>query len=216
MKMTNLYQQLSEPFPQEMIRSINKSGVNLLYVPVAEVINRLNKILGVDKWSFTIIKCERDAMDTDNIVAHVRIVWCSDSGSGCVSRDGIDGSRIMRTKQGQIVDLGDAYKSAVSNALKKAASTLGLGLYLSRSDEAIEIEQVMDTVPDNLDARAVWDNFISISKNFTAEQKTELRSKWNEWSGGRAIPQRESVVMSDAEFLHAEVVATAFSEKKKD
>ena len=68
-----VYAPLSEPFPQEMERTINKGGTSLTYIPVSEVINRLNKVLGVDKWSFTIVRCERDAIDPDFVVAHVRI-----------------------------------------------------------------------------------------------------------------------------------------------
>ena len=214
--MSDMYQQLSEPFPQEMVRSINKSGVNLLYIPVSEVTNRLNKVLGVGKWSCTVIKCERDAIDTDWIMAHVRIDWYATDEYMAISRDGIDGAKIMRTKQGQIVDLGDAYKSAQSNAFKKAAQSLGVGLYLSRTDDAIEIEQAMDAVPANADAREIWNNFIGISKKFNATQKAELRTKWGEWSNGKAVPVVDFVTTEEATFLHAEAVAIAFSEKKKD
>lgn len=214
--MSDMYQQLSEPFPQEMVRSINKSGVNLLYIPVSEVTNRLNKVLGVNKWSCTVIKCERDAVDTDWIMAHVRIDWYATDEFTSISRDAIDGAKIMRTKQGQIVDMGDAYKSAQSNAFKKAAQSLGVGLYLSRTDDAIEIEQAMDAVPANADAREIWNNFIGISKKFNAAQKAELRTKWGEWSNGKAVPVVDFVTTEEATFLHAEAVAIAFSEKKKD
>jgi hypothetical protein len=214
--MSDTYQQLSESFPPEMVRSVNKSGTNLLYIPVTEVTNRLNKVLGVGKWSREVIKCERDAIDTDWIMAHVRITWLATDEHPAVSRDGIDAAKIMRTKQGQIVDLGDAYKSAESNAFKKAAQSLGVGLYLSRTDDAIEIEQAMDAVPVNAEAQPIWDNFIGISKKFNAEQKAELRSKWSEWSGGKAVPTKDTVTSAEADFLHVEAVAIAFSEKKKD
>jgi hypothetical protein len=216
--MSSIYQQLSEQFPQEMERSLTKSGTSLTYIPVSEVINRLNKVLGVDKWSFKIVRCERDASDPDFVVAHVRLEWCPALGEefNIVTRDGFGGQKIKRTKQGQIVDLGDEFKGAISDALKKAAQTLGVGLYLARSEDAMEIEQVMDSVPDNLEAQVVWDNFLGVSKKFNAEQKAALRTKWTEWSGGKPVPQKENISMAEAEFLHAEAIAIAFSATKQD
>jgi hypothetical protein len=213
--MSAIYQNLSEPFPNEMQRTLNKGGASLVYIPVSEVINRLNRVLGVDKWSFTIVRCERDAIDPDFVVAHVRIDWYGDDASQFVSRDGFGGQKIKRTKQGQIVDLGDEFKGAISDALKKAAQTLGVGLYLARSEDAIEIEQVMeleelaDAVNDVV-AQA-WDNFIGISKSFTKEQKAKLRDAWNEFSNSSPVPTRETVSLPEATFLHESAVAIAFS-----
>ena len=41
---------LAEPFPEEMERTLIKSGVELIYLPISEVINRLNKVLGMSNW----------------------------------------------------------------------------------------------------------------------------------------------------------------------
>jgi hypothetical protein len=212
----NIYQNLSESFPQEMERKLSKGGAALTYIPVSEVINRLNKVLGVDKWSFKIVRCERDASDPDFVVAHVRIDWYATAGddSTLVSRDGFGGQKIKRTKQGQIVDLGDEFKGAISDALKKAAQTLGVGLYLARSEDAIEIEQVMDAEapqPVNEEVARVWDNFIGVSKSFTKEQKAKLRDAWNEWSSSAPVPTRETVTSAEAEFLQQTAIAVAFS-----
>ncbi len=216
--MNDIYPQLTEPFPREMEKILNKGGTALTYIPVSEVITRLNKVLGVDKWSFKIVRCERDASDPDFVVAHVRLEWIPTVGEdfNIVTRDGFGGQKIKRTKQGQIVDLGDEFKGAISDALKKAAQTLGVGLYLARSEDAMEIEQVMDSVPDNLEAQVVWDNFLGVSKKFNAEQKAALRTKWTEWSGGKPVPQKENISMAEAEFLHAEAIAIAFSATKQD
>ena len=48
---------LSEPFPSEVEKQLKKGGASLTYIPVSEVITRLNKVLGVDMWSYEIIKC---------------------------------------------------------------------------------------------------------------------------------------------------------------
>jgi hypothetical protein len=55
---------------------------------------------------------------------------------GDVTRDGVGGQTIKRKRDGGIVDLGDEYKGAVSDALKKAAQSFGVGLYLARGHSA--------------------------------------------------------------------------------
>lgn len=209
----NLYPFLSEAFPQEMERTVTKSGTALTYIPVSEVINRLNKILGVDKWSFTIVRCERDAVDPDFVVAHVRIEYFI-SEFFSISRDGFGGQKIKRNKQGQILDLGDEFKGAISDALKKAAQTLGVGLYLARSDDAMEIEQAMDaSAPDpEQDKKSVlWHNFVTIAKSLNNDQKTKMRERWNEHSGGKPVPTSiEAVSSGDLEFILAEATKLKF------
>lgn len=186
----DFYSPLSEPFPQEMERTLNKGGTNLTYIPVSEVINRLNKVLGVDKWSFTIVRCERDAIDPDFVVAHVRLVW--DTNGLPISRDGIGGQKIKRTKQGSIVDLGDEFKGAISDALKKAAQTLGVGLYLARSDDAMEIEQAMDAPVD--ESVQTWESFVNISKGLSESKRSQLNDFWASISSNAPKPKRSSDV----------------------
>ena len=121
------YIALSEQFPQEMEKRLNKGGASLTYIPVSEVINRMNKVLGVDGWSFTVKTWEQ--LGT-SIVAHVT-VNATINGS-VVTREGVGGQKIKISKQGDPVDIGDEVKGAVSDALKKAVQTLGVGLYLAR------------------------------------------------------------------------------------
>lgn len=124
---TELQTALYAPFPKEVERQLDKGGVTLTYIPVSEVINRLNEVYGILGWSYEILKSERDALDPDFIVAHVRLTI------GSTIKDGIGGQKIKRTRDGGILDLGDEHKGAVSDALKKAAQSLGVGLYLARS-----------------------------------------------------------------------------------
>ena len=149
----NILNALSEPFPQEVERQLKKGGASLTYIPVSEVITRLNKVLGVDMWSYTIERCERDALDPDYIVAHVRLtatfVPTNDSPAITIVKDGVGGQKIKRTRNGDILDLGDEMKGAVSDALKKAAQHFGVGLYLARSEESmhLEAEEVQADLP---------------------------------------------------------------------
>jgi len=99
--MNDIYPQLTEPFPREMEKILNKGGTALTYIPVSEVITRLNKVLGVDKWSFKIVRCERDASDPDFVVAHVRLEWTPTVGEdfNIVTRDGFGGQKINSREQ---------------------------------------------------------------------------------------------------------------------
>lgn len=133
---------LSAPFPKEVERQLDKGGATLTYIPVSEVIVRLNDVFGPLGWSYTLVKCERDVLDPDFLVAHVSMTV------GDITRDGVGGQKIKRTRAGDILDLGDEYKGAVSDALKKAAQSFGVGLYLARghsSPASMQTRQQGDT-----------------------------------------------------------------------
>ena len=212
--MTNIYSQLTEPFPQEMERSLNKGGTNLNYIPISEVINRLNKIIGVENWSFTVKNWQQLG---NSIVAQVSVVAII--AGNPVTREGVGGQKIKMTKQGDPVDIGDEVKGAVSDALKKAVQTLGVGLYLARSEEAIEIEQVIDAMVPNQEQPTteeqsqillLWENFMSMSKSLTKEKKEDLRAAWAQWSSGKATPKKDNVTIEEIEFLLAEATSLVF------
>lgn len=189
--------ELNDFFPKEVERQLKKGGAYLTYIPVSEVISRLNKVFGFDCWSYEIIKCERDSLDPDFIVAHVRLSVYSD-GFAATVKDGFGGQKIKRTKQGEIVDLGDEFKGAVSDALKKAAQALGVGLYLARTEEAMSIEAEVSIDPA---VEQLWEQFVIVAKSLDADQKAELNSAWNEYSGNRPKPTKQTANESDLEYL---------------
>ena len=187
----DIYGPLSEQFPREMERTLNKGGTSLTYIPVSEVITRLNKVLGVEKWGFTVLRCERDAIDPEFVIAHVRLL-VTFGEFHTISRDGVGGQKIKRTKQGTIVDLGDEFKGAISDALKKAAQTLGVGLYLARSEDAMEIEQAMDAPID--ESVQAWENFVGISKSLSESKRSQLNDFWASISSNAPKPKRSNDV----------------------
>jgi hypothetical protein len=205
-------QQLSEPFPREMEKILKKGGASLTYIPVSEVITRLNKVLGIEAWSFNILSCERDTLDPDYIVAHVRLMWHTDATrpESVIVRDGFGGQKIKRTKTGDIVDLGDEMKGAVSDALKKAAQTLGVGLYLARSEEAMDVEEAMSISPQEQERLDKWEQFAGLAKSLNAEQKTELNEFWEKHAGGRPKPTKSNATDQDLDDLIAEIVRIQF------
>ena len=205
---TNIIQQLAEPFPREVEKTLKKGGASLIYIPVSEVITRLNRVLGIDSWSFNILSCSRDALDPEYIVAHVRLMWHTDPSrpENSVVRDGFGGQKIKRTKTGDIVDLGDEMKGAVSDALKKAAQTLGVGLYLARSEDALDIEESLNISPQEQERIDKWEQFAGLAKSLDSEQKTELNSFWEVHAGGRPKPTKSNATGQDLDELIAEIV----------
>jgi hypothetical protein len=213
-KTAQLQSLFNEHFPQEVERQLKKGGASLTYIPVSEVITRLNKVLGFDNWSYEIVKSERDALDPDFIVAHVRLTVHTDGDRfAAITKDGFGGQKIKRTKAGDIVDLGDEFKGAVSDALKKAAQTLGIGLYLARTEEAMEAVEATPPPPEPVvDPLVVelWDNFISLSKSLNADGKAELNTFWSTYAGGRAKPTKQTATEKDLEALIGECIRISF------
>ena len=221
MKNQALMAALAEPFPAEMEKTLVKSGVSLVYLPISEVINRLNKVLGTDSWSFVVMSISRDSYDNDEIIAHVNL--SVDFGDGkIVNKHGIGGQSVKRAKStGKPLDLGNDFKGAVSDALKKAAQQLGVGLYLARSADAMDIEDAMDAdllnksldIPQqDIDPEIVakWDNFISLTKSLSPEKRTELNKYWDKTSSGQPKPRKETITMDALDGLVAQAISLSF------
>ena len=208
-----LYADLAEPFPPEMERSVTKSGTALTYIPVSEVITRLNRVFGTRGWSSEIIRCERDQIDPEFIVAHVRLTI--ESGGSFMStrvvKDGFGGQKIKRKKDGTIVDLGDEFKGAISDALKKAAQQLGIGLYLARDPDAIEVDEARHAEVQPNPVVEKYEKFKEIRSTLNESQVQELRSYWASWSGGRPIPKPSEFTVRELEALTVEALRISFN-----
>lgn len=213
----NMYDRLSEPFPQEMERTVQKSGTRLTYLPVSEIINRMNRIFGPTGWTHQVLSCGRDVTDPEWVIAHVRVSASHESGEQgwhYSSHDGFGGVRIKRTKAGDIVDLGDEFKGAVSDALKKACQHFGVGLYLARDIEAIEVDEAMHApalvTPVQTPLKDKYDKFIEIRALLDDEQVKELRAYWETYSGGRPVPKPSEFTEKELEVLTVEALRLHF------
>lgn len=89
------------------------------YVDVASVVSRLNE--ACDAWDFHI---DRYEVRDEEVLVQGRLV--ADGVTKCA----FGGSSITVDKQGKAVSIPDDLKSAASDALKKGASLLGVGLEL--------------------------------------------------------------------------------------
>ena len=119
---------LEEPFSAHQIRQREGPfGILLDYIEGHAVIQRLNDAFE-GGWSFEIVRHEIHE-DLDEVIV-----------LGCLSADGIiktqfGSASISRAREsGSPICLGDDLKSAATDALKKCATLLGVGLHLYRRD----------------------------------------------------------------------------------
>jgi hypothetical protein len=119
---------LEQPFAPEQIKQREGNfGKKLDYIEGHAVIQPLNDAFDAD-WSFTITRHEI-LKETDEVIVIGQL-----NGGGIVKSQ-FGSSRITRAREtGEIISLADDLKAAATDALKKAATLLGVGLHLYRND----------------------------------------------------------------------------------
>jgi hypothetical protein len=111
---------LRRPFPTELVKHREGQGGKMLsYLETHVVIERLNE--GCDAWSFEVV---------EHRVYKVEVVVVGKLTADGVVKMAFGGSAITINDAGKVVSLADDLKAAASDALKKAASMLGVGLEL--------------------------------------------------------------------------------------
>ena len=205
------YDELSLPFPREVEKQLKKGGTSLTYIPISEVINRLNRIIGISNWGSQVVSVGRDEHDPEYIVAHV--VLTARFGDQIVPRAGFGGTKIKRMKNGDIVDLGDDYKGAVSDAIKKAAQQFGVGLYLARDDEALRIDEELYAAPDPVREaiHVKWTSFMDMMKSMDEDGKKMIADFWATAYDGFPKPQADTVTMEQIDDLITQCMAYKFN-----
>jgi hypothetical protein len=124
-----LLERLEAPFAAEQIRQREgEQGQLLDYVETHCVIARLNEALAGD-WSFEIVECQ-----LREEISEVMVLGRLSTGNICKMQFG--SAKLKRQRSGgELVCLGDDVKAAASDALKKCATLLGVGLHLYRHRE---------------------------------------------------------------------------------
>jgi hypothetical protein len=111
---------LTRPFSPEQIKQRpGQHGKMLSYIETHAVIARLNE--ACDAWSFEVVRHE---------IHEAEVVVLGKLTADGVVKMAFGGSTITRGQDGDAVSLADDLKSATSDAIKKAASLLGVGLEL--------------------------------------------------------------------------------------
>lgn len=115
---------LTAPF--RVTKELSKGGRTFTYIPGPEVIERLNACLGYGGWSYEVLDAfHYPADDPRYVVAKGRLTALD------ATYVQFGGQSVNRTKADAIIDLADDYKGAASDAMKKCAQHIGVGLYLA-------------------------------------------------------------------------------------
>jgi hypothetical protein len=131
---SGVYEQLARRFAPEDHKLKN----GLTYVDGEMVISRLNEELGLEGWSFEV----KDVKILENEVwALGRMTVYGQERT--VVREQAGGQIINRKKSGEVIELANDIKGAITDCLKKCATLCGVGLYLFNPSERREVEQDM-------------------------------------------------------------------------
>jgi hypothetical protein len=176
--------QLAEPFDEVLIYQRTIGGRSFDYVTVAEYIARLNKVVGTGNWNYEILKCHVQPEYKDSIIAHVRVTASVD-GQVAV-KEAYGGAKVKIMKAGGVMDLGNDFKSAVSDAFKKACQGFGIALHLARKEEALalDVEQSYSVEGEH------WQVFTENFKSLDDAKKDLFRAWFKENVPGEDKPNR--------------------------
>jgi hypothetical protein len=119
---------LEKPFdPNQIKQREGNFGKTLDYVEGHSIIQRLNDAFDAN-WSFAILKHEI-VSETDEVVV------LGELSANSIVKTQFGSSRITRAQEtGEMISLADDLKAAATDALKKAATLLGVGLHLYKND----------------------------------------------------------------------------------
>ena len=129
----DVYEKLAAAF-EETHKDV-RGGVQLEYITGEQCITRLNETLGVAGWSFTI---KEHGINAEADEAWVLGEIAANFGGAMVLRQQFGSQKIKRSRSsGTPLDIGFDLKGAATDALKKCAMQLGVGLYLSKKELAL-------------------------------------------------------------------------------
>ena len=121
-----VYAELSAEFDHTFHRE--GGGASLEYLTGEQIVSRLNEVLGFGGWSFRVVEHGFDEVATEYWALGELLVL---TPAGWVYRQQFGSQKQKRAKSNQVpLDIGFDLKGAATDALKKCASLIGVGLYL--------------------------------------------------------------------------------------
>lgn len=192
---------LEAAFPPDKIKKVQ----NLDYVPVGDVIHRMNEVLGTGGWSSNVTEIFEGG---DYIIAQVMVTATVD---GLASSHTQMGGKKKNTRQGSdtLVDLGHDYKGAASDALKKACQQFGVGLHLAiGEDESIPV--AAPAAPEGAVELDLYNKVMGVVAEFEPD-KLRLVKEW--WAENGIGPKPEFDTVTEEVFeAYATFVRTLWSQ----
>ncbi len=127
---SDVYDRLTAPF--DVTFTDVRGGVELTYITGEQAVSRLNDVLGFTGWSFRVVEHGIN-VEADEVWALGELV--ADFDGRTVTRQQFGSQKIKRSRaSGAPLDIGFDLKGATTDALKKCASLIGVGLYLSKKE----------------------------------------------------------------------------------
>jgi hypothetical protein len=125
-----VYARLAAPF-DGTFKDV-RGGIDLEYITGEQAITRLNEVLGVTGWSFRVLEHGfHPEADEFWVLAEIS----ARIGDSTLVRQQFGSQKMKRYRTTDSpLDVGFDLKGATTDALKKTASLLGVGLYLSRKE----------------------------------------------------------------------------------
>jgi hypothetical protein len=111
--------------PGQIKQRKGPGGTILDYIETPSVINRLNEAFDGD-WSYDIDEFEQN---------DGQVVVLGKLTAGGITKMQFGSKTVMTGKDGNPISIGDDLKAAASDALKKCATLMGVGLHLYSDDE---------------------------------------------------------------------------------
>jgi hypothetical protein len=137
----------------EVKKRQGRGGMQFSYVEHGYVTERLNLVFGFN-WDFEVT--DKQILE-DEVIVEARLTVRTPGGQTIVKTQ-FGGAEIKRhasgTKNGRPLSIADDYKAAASDALKKCASLLGVGLDLYGRDRPYDIEEAPADAPPARPRRA--------------------------------------------------------------
>lgn len=122
---------LEYPFRADQImKRPGRGGQILDYVDGATVRQRLNDAIGNLSWSSEIIS---ETVVDDEILVKARLTIHNNGQA--IRKEAYGGAKIYRDRDGKVIDYGDSFESARTEALKRCAKDMGVGLHLYTGDD---------------------------------------------------------------------------------
>lgn len=106
-------------------------GVPAPFLSGEQVATRLNKVVGVGRWNYRVLERWHDAESDEVVVLGELSLYVEEQW---ITRQQFGSQKVKRFAQGPSIgrplNVGDDYKGASTDAMKKCASLFGVGLYM--------------------------------------------------------------------------------------
>lgn len=126
----DIYERLAAPF--DVTFTDNRGGVDLTYITGEQVATRLNEVLGHMGWWFKVV--EHGIHQEADEIWVLGEMMIQTTRATC-TRQQFGSQKIKRSRSsGTPLDIGFDLKGAATDSMKKCASLVGVGLYLSHKE----------------------------------------------------------------------------------